>query len=225
MYLSRLVVNRRSSAVRRDLADCQELHRTVMRCFPTALGPARVEHGVLYRLEMDRDGRAKLLVQSKVLPDWTRLPQNYLDGSAPDLNPATGSLQRILDGITPAARYQFRLVANPTRSLGVVAEDGKRKEKRVELRKPDEWYQWLERKGALHGFKTMRCATQPVPNASTAEISKVYGKRKGQELTIATVRFDGLLEVVDGSLFREAVTRGIGRSRAYGCGLLSIVRA
>ncbi|MBX5446264.1 type I-E CRISPR-associated protein Cas6/Cse3/CasE, partial [Sphaerobacter sp.] len=33
MYLSRLILNPRSRDVRRDLADCQQLHRSVMSGF------------------------------------------------------------------------------------------------------------------------------------------------------------------------------------------------
>ncbi len=43
MYLSRLILNPRSRAVRRDLADCHSMHRTVMSGFPNveAAGDAR----------------------------------------------------------------------------------------------------------------------------------------------------------------------------------------
>src|SRR5437762_524360 len=69
MYLSRLFLNPRSRDVRRDLSDCQDMHRTVLRCFPTASGPARQEHEILYRLETTV-ARPQLLVQSRTAPDW-----------------------------------------------------------------------------------------------------------------------------------------------------------
>ena len=54
MYLSRLILNPRSRAVRRELADCQELHRTIMAGFPDVPsdGDARSQLGVLYRLDI-----------------------------------------------------------------------------------------------------------------------------------------------------------------------------
>ena len=54
MFLSRLQLNPESRAVRRDLADRQALHRTVMSGFASDLGDtARNQAGVLFRLELD----------------------------------------------------------------------------------------------------------------------------------------------------------------------------
>ena len=87
MYLSRLVLNPRSRVVRRDLADCQSLHRTVLSAFPVTgdgVG-ARAEFGVLHRLEPSRFGTAPaLLVQSAEAPDWSRLPPEYLAPAVSD---------------------------------------------------------------------------------------------------------------------------------------------
>ena len=41
----------------------------------------------------------------------------------------------------------------------------------------------------------------------------------------STPSFEGLLRVTDAALFREALTRGIGRGKAYGLGLLTLMRA
>ena len=39
---------------------------------------------------------------------------------------------------------------------------------------------------------------------------------------MSTVLFDGLLEVTDPGLFRQAIAVGIGPGKAFGCGLMSI---
>src|SRR6266487_2639362 len=97
MYLSRLILNPRSRAVRRDLADCQDLHRTIMAGFPNvpADGDARSQLGVLYRLDIHpRTGVPALLVQSSQQPDWSRLQGGYLydTGGAPP-NPDSKPLE------------------------------------------------------------------------------------------------------------------------------------
>lgn len=223
MHLSRLLLRPLSREVRRDLADCHEMHRTLLRCFPQAADPARQEHGVLYRLEMAPNAFPRLLVQSRTAPHWAALPGGYLTDIAPDDNPATAPLDRLLDSVREQAAYRFRLVANPTRDISVPQPDGRKLEKRVELRGEQAWYEWLERKGALHGFKPLRHAAKPeVLNTTASAGGKLSGKRQGAELTIAVVRFDGLLEVTDRDRFRQALGSGIGRSRAYGCGLLSV---
>src|SRR5919198_4626090 len=86
----RLILNPRSRAVRRDLADCQELHRRIMAGFPDLRtnGDARSQLGVLYRLDIHpRSGVPALLVQSRVRPDWSGLLSDYLletDGEPPN---------------------------------------------------------------------------------------------------------------------------------------------
>ena len=94
-YLSRLALNPRSREVRRDLADCQQLHRTIMSAFPQAGDgePARERFGVLYRLDADRAENAFLLVQSRAEPDWSRLSSGYLLDEA-----ALKQIDRVLRG-------------------------------------------------------------------------------------------------------------------------------
>ena len=58
LYLSQLWLNARSRDAWRDLADCQGLHRTLMRAFPDGIGSdgegARAQAGLLFRPETDR---------------------------------------------------------------------------------------------------------------------------------------------------------------------------
>lgn len=50
-------------------------------------------------------------------------------------------------------------------------------------------------------------------------------RRQAAKITVEAVRFDGHLVVTDPVAFAEAVTAGIGRAKAYGCGLLSLAAA
>ena len=81
MYLSRLLLDPRSREVRRDLAECHELHRTIMNAFPQSEEQgegARERFGVLHRLETERQSnRLCLYVQSREKPDWGKLPAGY----------------------------------------------------------------------------------------------------------------------------------------------------
>jgi CRISPR system Cascade subunit CasE len=53
--------------------------------------------------------------------------------------------------------------------------------------------------------------------------------RKGNggkgEVTLRTATFEGILTISDLERFRRTLLSGIGRAKAYGCGLLTIVRA
>lgn len=234
MYLSRLILDPRSREARRDLSDCQQLHRTILSAFPPkddGEGGAREAFGVLYRVETERrTGAVALLVQSAVEPDWRRLPAGYLaeDGGE---NPACKGVGETLRSIQTGTRLAFRLRANPTRRVSTRNErDGARWHgRRVELRGEEEQVEWLRRKGEAQGFQLVDVSARAdAPNVRARRETKLTGRRKGEgngRLSFGSVLFEGELTVTDAELFRQAVERGVGPGKAYGFGLLSLARA
>ncbi|MEV5559167.1 type I-E CRISPR-associated protein Cas6/Cse3/CasE [Nonomuraea wenchangensis] len=41
-------------------------------------------------------------------------------------------------------------------------------------------------------------------------------------VTLQTVTLEGMMQVTDPQLLRQALTQGVGRARGYGCGLISL---
>ena len=215
MYLSRLEINPRSREVRRDLSDVYQMHRTVMSAFPDVKErqEARADLAVLYRLEIDERSRGTvLLVQSGALPDWTHLAPYYLFDSGGEVgNPATRDLTKALAALHEGQILRFRLRANPTRKIETKsAPDGRRQNgRRVDLR------------AEQAGFSLVPVYPgSNVPAVRVGAGEKLLGK--GRQLTLASVLFDGLLEVTHPDRFRCAVAGGIGPGKAFGCGLMSI---
>ena len=226
MYLSRLLLDPRSRAVRRDLADCQELHRSIMSAFPQTQQPeesARERFGVLHRLEVDRRGnRLILYVQSWEEPDWSRLVPGYLEENSNLENPACKPVEEKYRGLKTGAVFAFRLQANPTRKIDKKNQkDGPRWHgKRVELRREEDQIAWLQRKGEQGGFELLGVRVQ-------GQV-KEQGRRQRRgssdsPLTLAGVVFEGHLRINDaGKFYDHSLARGIGPGKAYGLGLLSL---
>lgn len=218
MYLSRLILNPRSRAVQHDLTDSYELHRTVMRGFPE--GEVKIARtaanaaGVLFRLDEDqRSGQIFLLVQSKQQPNWSLLSADYLLPPDP-FDPAgeNPAVKSFAPKVQQGQRLNFRLVGNPTKRLG--KSFGEDKGKRVGIYKTEEQLQWLCKKAAVSGFRIL--TVLPMQES----VSK---SRRGAKLI--TVRFDGVLQVIEPESFVNTVAAGIGSGKAFGCGLLSIAPA
>lgn len=238
MYLSRLLLNPRSRAVRRDLENCQALHRTIMSAFPELPGraDARAQLGVLYRLESGPVPGPVLLVQSRAVPNWSRLPPDYLlDTAGAPENPACKSIDDLYARLQPGATLLFRLCANPTRKIDTKSgPDGQRRNgRRVELVGEEGQLEWLRSKARQYGFELLTVRANPaVASAQASPGGKLTGTRRAEDgapagsrrMTFAMVRFDGLLRVVDAERFRTALRDGIGPGKAYGFGLLSIAR-
>ena len=57
--------------------------------------------------------------------------------------------------------------------------------------------------------------------------NKWYSFRKHGErrVSLLAVTYEGVLRVTDAALFRRTLTEGIGRGKAYGMGLLTVMRA
>lgn len=236
-YLSRLIIDPRHPASRRDLSDCYQLHRTVLGAFPEVPDSAsvRARFGLLYRLEpLERASQLlRLLVQSQVAPDWSHLPARYL-GPDPDGrgNPAVRLVAEEFERISPGTRLIFRLRANPTRRLSDRApgREDPLVGKRVALLREKEQLAWLARKGEQHGFRLLATTANPeLPDARAAVLETARGRRpiagstaSPMPLRFGAVLFEGRLEVSDSTRFREALEHGIGSGKAFGFGLLSV---
>jgi CRISPR system Cascade subunit CasE len=215
MYLSRLILNPRSRQVQREIADLYQLHRTLMNAFPDGL--TEKDERVLFRLETHpRTGVFTLLVQSWKQPDWTYLNDSYLlpPRQLPPGVLANPAVKRFELDVTAGQMLAFRLQANPT--VRRKFDDGNHK--RVGLYSEEEQAEWLARKAEHGGFRLL--------SVHTSEQSTVIGwaRRNGHRhrLQFLSVRFDGLLQVVEPDRLRETVRQGIGSAKAFGFALLSL---
>lgn len=216
MYLSKLILNPRCREARRDVGSPYELHRTLVRAFETEPGTDyRARHGVLFRLEPLAYGAAlpTVLVQSVSVPDWHELPEAYLlrEPESKPLNLAFSIGQTLA----------FRLMANPTKKE---KRPGQRQGRRVALIDTAEGDEltparaWLNRKGDQNGFRVLYTTTDAFwlgSNRPSIQTTK-------QNLPLYGVRYDGLLQITDPRLVKEAMQQGVGPAKAFGFGLLSL---
>ncbi|PWW58349.1 type I-E CRISPR-associated protein Cas6/Cse3/CasE [Actinokineospora spheciospongiae] len=213
MYLSRLVLNPQAPSVKRGIANVHDMHRTLMSAYPDQpeLSAYRQAHGVLWRIDPARTAITQL-VQSTTRPDWSRLPEGHVARA-----PETQSMRQVLDALTPGRRFAFRLLANPTEFSRTAAESPKR----LPHRTTEAQVTWLIRQAERYGF-VIPSAADGRPDLATTEIPQITGRKKGSRITVYAVRYDGHLVVTDPAALSGALTSGIGRAKAYGCGLLSL---
>jgi CRISPR system Cascade subunit CasE len=231
MYLSKLVVNVTSREFRRDYTDIREMHRTVMSAYTQVTDgtPARQSHAVLWRLDGAQRGFTQY-VQSRSQPDWSYLPEGYL--AEP---PLVRELQPLIDAIAPGRRFAFRMVANPTRTVGRTNATGAEKSstakqaqgKKIAIHLPDKQIEWLVRQADRYGF-VIPTGANGQPDVAPSPCPTLTGRPHAQNpgtITVAPVRFEGHLIVTDHTAFIDALRNGIGRAKAYGCGLISLAPA
>ena len=207
MYLSRVELDPRNRETLRALAVPRRLHGAVEAAFA---GPRTRR---LWRLDR-RGDRLWLLVLSEETPDLAGVVAQF---GPPDGAAETRDYAPLLARVADGSVWRFRLAANPVKSVKVAGGRGAvRNHVTVEQQE-----RWLAERAPKHGF-----ALEPdgfrVVDSRWISFDKATD---GSPVRIHAVTFEGLLRVTDAGLFREALVHGIGRGKAYGLGLLTLMRA
>jgi CRISPR system Cascade subunit CasE len=199
LYLSKLSLNHRSRQAQSELRDPYELHRTLSKAF-TGDHAQPPDARFLFRVDEAQEGKSiPVLVQSSAKPDWSCL--DAVPGYLWD-PPLTKSFA---PEFATGRQLAFRLRANPT-----IKQGGKR----VGLYKDEECLNWLTRKAGESGFSIVSVTATPA--------EKLLCRTDKGAATLSGVRFDGALIVTDPERLAEAVRNGIGASKSFGFGLLSL---
>ncbi|MDR1158671.1 MAG: type I-E CRISPR-associated protein Cas6/Cse3/CasE [Oscillospiraceae bacterium] len=204
MYISRIELDATRRETLRALASPSVLHGALERCFD---GERRHP---LWRIDM-LCGKVYLLIVSAVPPNLLSIKRQFcLPESAGETRDYTPVLTRIHEDDA----MRFRLLANPVHRF---IENGVKKI--VAHQTPEHQRGWLRSKAQKCGFSLQDGAFDAV-----SEGWKRFRKADGSFVEIKTVAFEGVLTVTDATILRDALTDGIGRAKAYGCGLLTLAR-
>ena len=225
MRLHRIHLNPRCKEARRDIADPYQMHATLCRAFFPADTPCPAG-SLLWRLEpeTDREGRPRMLIQSRETPDWSRIPvPDWLAHTEPGVD----LVQKLaLNTLKVGQAFRFRLRANPCKTV---------QGKRQGLVHPDAQREWLARKGKQHGFALPESVAQgsldslQIPEVRGYQDVRVSheqmlrGSQHGSHaIRVYSALFEGRLTVTDVVQFKRTLESGIGHGKVMGLGLLSI---
>ncbi|MFD9337196.1 type I-E CRISPR-associated protein Cas6/Cse3/CasE [Streptomyces sp. NPDC060028] len=233
MYLTRFRINTARLSARHLLASPQHLHAAVMSSFAGALPSEGNGSRILWRL--DRNSRAEVLlfIVSEDRPDLTHLVEQA--GWPTTASWQTYDYTAFLDGLTAGSTWAFRLTANPVHNVRRTPEEPL---KRTAHRTPRHQMGWLLTHQENAGFRILetpadrRRLAQGDEHQLTVrdEQRHRFGKTematgKANRVPLVTVTFDGRLEVTDPAALRRTLTLGLGKAKAYGCGLMTLAQA
>lgn len=210
MFLSRMELNPQRRGARKLLGSPQAMHAAVMSSFPRDVRGE--DSRVLWRLDSEGPG-SLLYVVSPAEPCFRHLQEQA--GWSTAVTWASRAYDPLLDRLAEGQRYAFRLTANPTRV--VTGEDGRKR--RVGFFRENEQVSWLIGKASEMGvsFHVSDDHSLRVRQARSRDFS-----RRSQTVTLMQVTFEGPLVVADADALRSSLVNGVGRAKAYGCGLLTL---
>ena len=83
---------------------------------------------------------------------------------------------------------------------------------------------WMTKKGKTHGFTVVRDEKRKLLKFQAEGYRWHALSKKGRSAGFSSVDFEGEIEVTDPVPFVEALFKGIGRAKAFGCGLMLVRR-
>ncbi|KUP97436.1 type I-E CRISPR-associated protein Cas6/Cse3/CasE [Thermobifida cellulosilytica] len=226
MYLTRFRLNTARSGTRKLLASPQAMHAAVMASFPTLLPSAADRPRVLWRV--DRTSRAEVFLHivSPPKPDLTHLAEQAGWPTQPEWQ--THDYTPFLSGLAKGDVWAFRLTANPVHTIRRRPGEPTKPTAHVT---PRHQRDWLLRRQDAAGFRVVEKPVEQRRLPEGDEYELVIHNRQRHEFTkrtskgtvsLVTVTFDGRLEVTDPNALRRTLTMGLGRAKAYGCGLMTL---
>lgn len=219
MYLTRFRLNPTRRGTARLIASPQRMHATVLSAFPPDRAQS-TDGRVLWRVDTPSRHEWSLYIVSPGRPSMDQLQDEC--GWSQEKSWQTAAYGPFLDRLDVGQCWGFRLTANPVRS--VAGRKGTRG-KVVPHVTADQQRAWLIDRAGRHGFSLDAGLADQVRVTRRERDSFERGPRGERgAATITRAQFDGVLEVVDPELLRTTLTRGIGRAKAYGCGLMTLAR-
>lgn len=233
IQLTRLFLNNSNKYVQRDMVDCYEMHRSVLSMFDDITNVVEKSRTrILYRGERVNDypNLTRLIIQSPVRPDWSRLPKNYLGSPPSDQESAsTRDVETIYARLVQGDHLKFRMLTNPTKTIS--NPDNRAKGIRTNISDNPECINWLIKKGSLHGFEIMDHASgpsQPTPLTLRREVMQGWKRPHASnptQMIFNAIMFEGMIRITNPDHFKQSLMTGIGHGKAFGFGLLSISAA
>jgi CRISPR system Cascade subunit CasE len=244
-YLSKIRVNPMRESGRVMLANPHRVHAMIQQGIATQ----PVTERTLWRWEnTGNTHQAQLLVLTETRPDWSHIAEQAGWPHADGEHFTIRDYQPLFDHLAIGREFAFKLTANPVQNTqkpvkpspqqaARLTREGRKRGERLGHRTAVQQVDWLIQRAMRNGFAIPEITlglhpdqthTEPVtaPDLRLTSRDRLrFWKHNSDDtppITLATATYEGRLAVTDVSLLRNALLSGIGPSKAYGCGLLTL---
>lgn len=207
MYLSRVLLDTSKRKTQIALVSPNKFHGAVEETC------SEREDRKLWRIDTLR-GETYLIILSANQPDLSGIEEQF---GYRDIKGESKNYDGLLSRIKEGGIWYFRLVANPVHSIN----RGEGRGKVTAHTSVKYQLEWLYSQSKKRGFSILPDSAHVMQTSW-----KIFNKRDSkQKVRILEVAFEGKLKVENADIFKHTLLNGIGREKAYGMGLLTIVRA
>ena len=209
MYLSRAEIDMTNRIAMRTLNHLGAYHNWVEQAFPDELRDG-TRTRKLWRIDQI-EGKRYLLVVSETKPNCEQMEAYAVKGSF-----ACKDYEPFLNSIKQGDAFLFRISLNPVHS---VFEDHESRGKIYPLYSEEEQRKFFLDRSVKHGFHVDE--DQFIIKEKGEEILRKKGKNR---VNLVKAVYEGRLVVEDADLFVELLRHGMGREKAYGFGMMTVIR-
>jgi CRISPR system Cascade subunit CasE len=204
MYLSRIKIDTRKKSVIKLFSSPEVIHASVEAAFGIEDHTRK-----LWRLDY-LYGKPCILLLSVNKPDLKKFIEQFGFSGTPQ---ETRNYDGLLSSLAKEQVYRFRLTANPVHAVAVKEQDrGKVMPHITAAQQAD----WLTQRAEKNGFSLLQCMI--------VERTKKRFAHHGRPVIFSKITYEGILKIEDVVTFKQALINGIGREKAYGCGLLTLAK-
>ena len=208
MYISRVALDSNDRKKLKDLTHLGAYHNWVESSFPEELR-ANVRSRKLWRIDTLK-GEKYLLLISEAEPDKKCLEKYGVSGTV-----QTKLYDKFLESINEERVYRFRVTLNPVKSISQGI--GKRGRVVPEIT-AEQQMAFLESRAAKLGFELIPDEYQIVERSW-----EPFTKQGQKMIRLNKVTYEGMLKVTQKDVFYRTLTEGIGKKKAYGFGLMTVI--
>ncbi len=216
MYLSRVEIDTNNRRKMRDLKHLGCYHAWIEDSFLDEREKSKEKRSrKLWRID-SIDEKYYLLILSESEPNFEKLEKYGVKNSASSKN-----YNDFLESLKEGMRANFRIKLNTVRSH---ADRVKYKKRGRVMPVPlDELNSFFIERAEKNGFSVN--ADEFCVLKRENEIFKHYDEdnKEKSEINLASTTYEGILTITDLEKFKQALKIGIGKKKAYGFGLLSII--
>lgn len=209
MILTRIELDPLNRQTMRAMVNPNLIHGAITSCLP------QKTDRVLWRIDQI-GGKDFLLILSQNNLDFSSVQKQFGYEECPI---QSVDYNILLNKITAGSKWQFKLAVNPVRNLKPKNDEVSKRWKVAAQIGVKNQKKWLIGQGDKNGF-----ILEPDHFDIKEERWISFVKHQGsRQVTFLKVVFEGQLTVTDPEEFKKMLIQGIGREKAYGLGMLTII--
>ncbi len=210
MYISQVEIDINNRKKMRKLTHLGVYHDWVESSFPEEL-KNNIRTRKLWRIDKIR-GKKYLLIVSEKAPNIQLLERYGIHGSA-----KTKDYGTFINSLKKGMKVRFRVTLNTVVSKRNKSDDYNSRGK-VQPVKSSEQNKFLIDRSKRNGFSLKEDEFQIVERGY-----EKFKHRENKSIDLMSATYEGILTIIDEEKFRSTLILGIGKKKAYGFGMMTVI--